>query len=72
MTDGPPADDSGQDERRTIRIPDRGGDRAGDIDEGLVKPADLGSASRSCLAIIVVLIIIVLLVCVFVAVQTLS
>ncbi len=33
--------------------------------EGLVNPADLGSASRSCLAIIIVLIVIGLLVCVF-------
>jgi hypothetical protein len=33
--------------------------------EGLVNAADLGSASRSCLAIIVTLLIIALLVCVF-------
>ena len=33
--------------------------------EGLVNPQDLGSASRSCLAIIIVLIVIALLVCVF-------
>lgn len=33
--------------------------------EGLVNPRDLGSASRSCLAIIIVLLIIGLLVCVF-------
>ncbi len=33
--------------------------------EGLVNPRDLGSASRSCLAIIVVLLIIGLLLCVF-------
>jgi hypothetical protein len=33
--------------------------------EGLVNPSDLGSASRSCLAIIVTLLIIALLVCVF-------
>ena len=36
-----------------------------DVDPGLVKPADLGSASRSCLAIIVVLVVILLLLCVF-------
>jgi len=36
-----------------------------DVDPGLVKPQDLGSASRSCLAIIVVLIVILLLLCVF-------
>ena len=33
--------------------------------EGLVNPRDLGSASRSCLAIIIVLLIILLLICVF-------
>jgi hypothetical protein len=33
--------------------------------EGLVNPGDLGSASRSCLAIIVILLIIGLLVCIF-------
>lgn len=33
--------------------------------EGLVNPSDLGSASRSCLAIIIILVIIGLLVCVF-------
>lgn len=70
MTDGSPAPPSGQDERRTIRVPDRARDGADEIDEGLVEPADLGSASRSCLAIIVVLVIIVLLVCVFLVVQT--
>ncbi len=36
-----------------------------DVDPGLVKPGDLGSASRSCLAIIVVLVVILLLLCVF-------
>jgi hypothetical protein len=38
--------------------------------EALVSPADIGSASRSCLAIIIVLAAIVLLLCVFLAVQT--
>jgi len=33
--------------------------------EGLVNPRDLGSASRSCLAIIVILLVIALLLCVF-------
>jgi len=33
--------------------------------EGLVNPSDLGSASRSCLAIIIILVIIGLLVCIF-------
>ncbi|MEJ7900957.1 MAG: hypothetical protein WKF63_03875 [Thermomicrobiales bacterium] len=33
--------------------------------EGLVTPRDLGSASRSCLAIIVILLVIALLICVF-------
>jgi len=33
--------------------------------EGLVNPRDLGSASRSCLAIFIVLAVIGLLVCVF-------
>ena len=37
----------------------------------LVSTGDLGSASRSCLAIIVVLLFIALLLCVFLAVQTL-
>lgn len=53
-----------------IRVPDpdRGG--TSDLDEGLVKPRDLGSASRSCLAVIVVLLVILLLLCVFFIVQT--
>jgi len=33
--------------------------------EGLVNSRDLGSASRSCLAIIVILLVIALLLCVF-------
>lgn len=41
-----------------------------DLPEALVSPADIGSASRSCLAIIIVLIGIVLLLCVFVLVQS--
>ena len=35
------------------------------VDPGVVTPGDLGSASRSCLAIIVVLMVILLLLCVF-------
>jgi hypothetical protein len=54
MTDPPRNDDPAVDEQP----------------EALVSPADIGSASRSCLAIIVVLAAIVLLLCVFVAVQT--
>lgn len=37
----------------------------GDEFGGLVNPRDLGSASRSCLAIIVILVVIALLLCVF-------
>jgi hypothetical protein len=51
--------------------PTRNDDR--DFDEqpeALVSPADIGSASRSCLAIIIVLAAILLLLCVFLAVQT--
>jgi hypothetical protein len=33
--------------------------------EGLVNPSDLGSASRSCLAIIIILLVIGLLLCIF-------
>lgn len=56
--------------RRVIRVPDPGRDRPGDPDEGLVNPRDLGSASRSCLAIIIVMLAILLLLCVFLTVQT--
>ncbi len=38
--------------------------------DGLVSPADIGSASRSCLAIIVILTVIVLVLCVFFVAQT--
>lgn len=38
--------------------------------EGLVDPADLGSASRSCLAIIIVLLVIAGLICVFLVATT--
>lgn len=54
--------------RRTIVV----GAPVREEDEGLplVSTRDLGSASRSCLAIIVVLLFIALLICVFLAVQT--
>jgi len=60
--------------RHTIRVPGPSNGRrepVGDVDdpEGLVSPADLGSASRSCLAIIVILLLIALLLCVFVLAQ---
>jgi hypothetical protein len=46
--------------------PNRNSLNGGDDEiEGLVRPEDLASASRSCSAIIVVLMIILLLVCVF-------
>jgi hypothetical protein len=38
--------------------------------ESLVSPADIGSASRSCLAIMVVIAAMVVLLCVFLVVQT--
>ncbi len=38
---------------------------SGDEFDGLVNPRDLGSASRSCLAIIVILLVIAMLLCVF-------
>lgn len=68
--DGSRSPGADQDERREISVsgPDRDG--IDDLDEGLVKPGDLGSASRSCLAIIVVLLVILILLCVFFTVQT--
>lgn len=45
-------------------------DDAHDQPASLVSPADIGSASRSCLAIILVLVAIVLLLCVFLVIQT--
>jgi len=70
MTDDSSTPTAGQEERTVIRVPDPDQVRASDPDEGLVNPRDLGSASRSCLAIIIVLLAIVLLLCVFLAVQT--
>ena len=68
---------SDQDEqaRRTIRVPGetparrRREDGERDPEDLLVAPADLGSASRSCLAILIILLIIALLLCVFLVVQ---
>lgn len=54
--------------RRTIVVPAPHHDE--DEPLPLVSTGDLGSASRSCLAIIVVLLFIALLICVFLAVQT--
>lgn len=70
MTDGSRSPGSGQDERTVIGVPDPHRGDTGDLDEGLVTPRDLGSASRSCLAIIVLLLVILLLLCVFFTVQT--
>ncbi len=50
---------------RKIVVPGRGGTSEPEEFEGLVSGADIGSASRSCLAIIVILIVIALLLCVF-------
>lgn len=52
---------------QVVRVP--GGDGDHDVDEGLVSPADIGSASRSCLAIIIMLLVITLLVCLFLLLQ---
>lgn len=62
--------DFGDSERHVIRVPDPDVLDVGD-DEGevLVGPAEIGSASRSCLAIIIMLIIIVLMICVFLLLQ---
>jgi hypothetical protein len=72
MTDGSPrpGPDHDADSRDVIRVPGPPGDGVQDPDGGLVKTGDLGSASRSCLAIIAVLVVILLLLCVFFAVQT--
>ena len=58
------------DPARDQHVRDDPGHSHEDVPESLVSPADIGSASRSCLAIIVVLIGIVLLLCVFLVVQT--
>ncbi len=60
---------SHSDPPRKIVVPGRpapaGNGASADEFEGLVAPADLGSASRSCLAIIIILLVIALLLCVF-------
>lgn len=38
--------------------------------EGLIRPEDIRSTSRSCLAIILVMVFIIVLLCIFVVVQT--
>jgi hypothetical protein len=56
--------------RRVIRVPTPEVVEPGTSDDDvLVSPADIGSASRSCLAILVVLLIIALLLCVFIVAQ---
>ncbi len=70
MKDGSPSSGSDRDERTVFRVPNPRRDGLNDADEGLVNPRDLGSASRSCLAIIIVLAVILLLLCVFLTVQT--
>ncbi len=70
MTDSSPSTGPDRDPRRVIRVPEPNRDHIDDLDEGLVNPRDLGSASRSCLAIIIALVVILLLLCVFFTVQT--
>lgn len=62
--------------RRVIKVPQQpvveaesGSDRTIAGDDVPVNPADIGSASRSCLAIIIILVLIVLAICVFLLVQ---
>lgn len=54
-------------EHRTIIVP--GDHHEFEEGEALVRPEDIESTSRSCLAIIVILILIVLMICVFLLVQ---
>lgn len=62
--------DRDDDARRVIKVPrPTNGRREMGDDEQLVAPADLGSASRSCLAILIVLLIIGLLICAFLVLQ---
>jgi|GEM_PF-3229366 len=63
-------------ERRVIKVPaptvvDPGRSGYDDVDDEsvLVSPADIGSASRSCLAIIIILLVITLMICVFLLLQ---
>ena len=59
--------DQAPQDHRTIIVP---GEHH-EIEEGeaLVRPEDIESTSRSCLAIIIILILIVLMICVFLLVQ---
>jgi len=58
----------GEQEPRKIVVPDTSGY---DDDDGevLVRPEDIESTSRSCLAIIIMLLIIAAMICAFLAVQ---
>jgi len=60
--------DSGDNEHRVIREPEILG-QGDDGPEMLVGPGDIRSASRSCLAIIIMLVIIVVMICVFLLLQ---
>jgi hypothetical protein len=55
----------------TVVNPGSSGFHESDLDdtEGLVSPADIGSASRSCLAIIIILLLIALAICLFLLLQ---
>ncbi len=68
--------DRNDNSRDVIRVPEpdivdagAGEERFDDVDEVLVSPEDIGSASRSCLAIIIMLIVITLLICEFLLAQ---
>lgn len=62
--------DSGINERRVIRVPEPEIiDSADDGSDVPVGPADIRSASRSCLAIIIMLMLIVLMICIFLLLQ---
>jgi hypothetical protein len=58
--------DGGVPERKTIIVP---GEPHDDLPEGLVRPADIESTSRSCLAIIIILLVIALMICLFLLLQ---
>jgi hypothetical protein len=59
--------DGGAPERKTIIVPGESHDD--DLPEGLVRPQDIESTSRSCLAIIVILLLITLMICLFLLLQ---
>jgi hypothetical protein len=54
-------------EPKTIIVPGESYDD--DLPEGLVRPADIESTSRSCLAIIIILLVIALMICLFLLLQ---